>query len=97
MEDRIYRLRHPKMYSQRPMARGVRLISNVVLGDGHPEDAPVVLSSFTMTEFRLNEQRTLAGRYEHQLVRQDSDWKIAKKSVRLVKCDGVLKNVGVPV
>ena len=97
MEDRIYRLRHPKMYSQRPMARGIRLISNVVLEDGHPADAPVVLSSFTMAEFRLNEQRTLGGRYEHHLQRQDRDWKIAKKIVRLVNCDGVLKNVGVPV
>ena len=69
----------------------------MVLEDGHPADAPVVLSSFTMAEFRLNEQRTLGGRYEHHLQRQDRDWKIAKKIVRLVNCDGVLKNVGVPV
>ena len=82
---------------QRPPARGVRLISNVVMEEGHPEDSPVVLSTFTMTEFRLNNQRTFGGRYEHHLVRAGDDWKIAKKIVRLVNCDGVLKNVGVPI
>lgn len=102
MNDRIWRLGHPKMFSQRPPARQVRVVSNFTvapattldIADGSTID---VRSKFILFEHRLKEQRTFGGVYEHSLVRVGDDWKIARKTVRLANCDAVLWNLGVPL
>lgn len=99
MNDRIWRLGHPKMFSQVPPAHQVRVISNFTTADAVAADAQrvVVYSKFIMFEHRLSEQRTFGGDYEHVLVRAGDDWRIARKTVRLVNCDAPLWNVGVPL
>jgi len=99
MNDRIWRLGHPKMFSQNPPVRQVRILSNIVTADEVGEDAQqvVVHSKFIMFEHRLSEQRTFGGDYEHLLVRNGNDWRIARKTVRLVNCDSPLWNIGVPI
>jgi len=97
MEDRIWRLRHPKMFSQTPPARQVRLVSNMVMGADATAERPVVESSFIMFEHRLREQRLFGGRTEHVLVRTADGLRIARKTVRLANCDAPLWNIGVPL
>lgn len=97
LEDRIGRLRHPKMFSQNPPARQVRVVSAPVMAEGSGPESPVVLSNFVMFEHRGREQRVFGGQYEHTLRRVDGQWRIARKVVRLANCDAVLWNIGVPL
>ena len=97
LEDRIWRLRHPKMFSQNPPVRQTRLVSNIVIGDGGSDQSPVLLSCFIMFENRLKEERVFGGRIEHVLRRAGDQWRIAKKTVRLANCDAFLWNIGVPI
>jgi 3-phenylpropionate/cinnamic acid dioxygenase small subunit len=99
MNDRIWRLGHPKMFSQNPPARQVRVISNIVTPEPVAADAQrvVVRSKFIMFEHRLKEQRTFGGSYEHVLERKNNDWLIARKTVLLANCEAVLWNIGVPI
>lgn len=102
LEDRVWRLKHPKMFSQNPQARQVRVVSGMVT-DGAVDPATsslVVRSKFVMFEHRQAHNRTFGGDYEHRLVRDAStggEWRIASKTVRLANCDAVLWNVAVPL
>ena len=97
LEDRIWRLGHPKMFSQNPRARQVRLLSNFLLEADGNQAAPVVHAKFMMFEHRLRTQRVFGGRTEHTLRRVDGAWRIARKVVRLANCEASLWNVGVPL
>lgn len=106
LEDRVWRLGHPKMFSQNPPARQVRVLSTPVLanaGTSESEDANddasrvIVRTKFVMFEHRLREQRTFGGEYVHTLVDHGDGWRIARKLVHLVNCDAVLWNIGVPI
>jgi benzoate/toluate 1,2-dioxygenase beta subunit len=112
LEDRVWRLGHPKMFSQNPPARQVRVLSTPVLADVNEsvsggsdgndddnDDAPrvIVRTKFVMFEHRLREQRTFGGEYVHTLVDHGDGWRIARKLVHLVNCDAVLWNIGVPI
>jgi benzoate/toluate 1,2-dioxygenase beta subunit len=98
LEDRIWRLDHPKMFSQNPPVRQVRVLSHPLMdaaGEGASECT--TRTRFILFEHRLREQRTFGGEYEHTLRREGSGYRIARKTVRLVNCDGVLWNIGVPI
>jgi ethylbenzene dioxygenase subunit beta len=98
LEDRIWRLGHPKMFSQNPPVRQARVLSIPTLREGSVEGGRVVTSTkFVLFENRLREQRTFGGTYEHHLVRQDGHWMVERKVVRLANCDAVLWNIGVPL
>jgi ethylbenzene dioxygenase beta subunit len=104
LEDRVWRLGHPKMFSQNPPARQVRVLSTPVLadaslGESDSNDASrvIVRTKFVMFEHRLREQRTFGGEYVHTLVDHGDGWRIARKLVHLVNCDAVLWNIGVPI
>jgi 3-phenylpropionate/cinnamic acid dioxygenase small subunit len=99
LEDRIWRLSHPKMFSQNPPVRQVRVMSVPVLdGAGYAqEDHMVTRTKFVLFEHRLREQRTFGGEYVHTLVKRDNAWFIKRKVVHLVNCDAVLWNIGVPL
>lgn len=96
MEDRVWRLGHPKMFSQNPPARQVRVLSASVVEDD-AQDRLAIRTKFVMFEHRLREQRTFGGFYRHELVRLDNDWKIRRKEVHLVNRDTILWNIGVPI
>jgi benzoate/toluate 1,2-dioxygenase beta subunit len=101
LEARILRLRHPKIWSQLPNARTVRLVSNITVDDSFDKDGTVqsnvlVLDYRPMVEHRRSEQRLFGGACEHQLVRIDGGFKIRRKTVRLVNCDATLANLAIP-
>ncbi len=97
LEDRIWRLHHPKMFSQNPAARQVRLVSNFTMGAPRPDDMLEVHSKFVMVEHRGTLTRFFGGRYEHVLRATDEGLRIARKTVRLPNCDAPLANIGVPL
>jgi len=99
LEDRVWRLGHPKMVSQNPPARQVRVLSQPQVDAGVDVTATplVVRTKFILFEHRQREQRTFGGEYEHTLVKDEGAWRIERKVVRLVNCDGVLWNIGVPI
>lgn len=83
MEDRVWRLVHGPAHSQIPPSRTRRMIGNVEVRDG--EDGEVILySNFAIFEIRRNEQRTFAGRYEHRLRLEGSEWRIVQKKANLI-------------
>jgi ethylbenzene dioxygenase beta subunit len=98
LEDRVWRLGHPKMFSQNPPVRQVRILSTPVLTEEvHDGSSLSVRTKFIMFEHRLREQRTFGGEYVHSLERHGEQWRIARKVVHLVNCDAVLWNIGVPI
>lgn len=100
LEDRVWRLAHPKMFSQNPPVRQVRVLAPTTLMPNARADATrlAARTKFLLFEHRLREQRTFGGTYEHDIVRgDDGQWMIARKVVRLVNCDTVLWNIGVPI
>jgi 3-phenylpropionate/cinnamic acid dioxygenase small subunit len=99
MEVRIRRLRHPKLYSQQPFTRAVRLIANVFTADlrGDAGERLVVRSNFLCLLHRLHHTHTLGGTYEHHIRIEGEQMFIARKVVRLINCDVPLSNVGVPL
>jgi hypothetical protein len=44
-------------------------------------------------EYRRDVTYTYGGAYTHTLQRHDSSFKIQRKKVELVNCDGVLENI----
>jgi benzoate/toluate 1,2-dioxygenase beta subunit len=99
LEDRVWRLGHPKMFSQNPPVRQVRVLSPPRLDVGGSAGGRIVTrTKFILFEHRLREQRTFGGEYEHTLVPDEGQgYRIARKVVRLVNCDAVLWNIGVPI
>jgi 3-phenylpropionate/cinnamic acid dioxygenase small subunit len=96
--DRVWRLGHPRMYSQNPPARQVRVLSPPVLAADDATPARVrTRTKFILFEHRQREQRTFGGTYEHELEPHEGTWRIARKVVRLANCDTVLWNLGVPL
>jgi benzoate/toluate 1,2-dioxygenase beta subunit len=89
LEDRIYRLRTGKAWSQVPPSRTVRLVSNVeVFGAGEKR---MVRSNLLMVEFRAGETRTLAAWCAHRL----AGGKIEAKQINLLERDQSLRNPSV--
>lgn len=98
LEDRIWRLDHPKMFSQNPAVRQVRVLSHPTVAVGSSGGGELITrTKFILFEHRQREQRTFGGEYEHTLRREESGYRITRKTVRLVNCDGVLWNIGVPI
>jgi 3-phenylpropionate/cinnamic acid dioxygenase small subunit len=97
MEDRVWRLKHPKMFSQNPRAQQVRVLSNMIVVDQSVAGEITIRSKFIAFEHRLTEHRVFGGEYEHHLRQVGGAWRIARKIVRLANCEGVLWNIGVPL
>jgi len=86
LEDRIFRLRTGKAWSQVPASRTVRMVSNVeVFRAGQKL---MVRSNLLLHEFRAGETRTLAAWCAHRL----AHGKIEAKQVNLVERDQSLRN-----
>jgi len=92
MQQRIKRLRHPRIFAQLPPSRAVRQVTNVTVDDvDHKRGECTARSVFFMYEFRptLPEpiQRIFAGEYRHCLRRSGNGLLIAWKKALLVNCD----------
>lgn len=92
MQNRIRRLRHPKIYAQLPASRAVRQVSNIALDDADAAPGELTVRSvFFMFEHRptLPEpiERVFAGHYVHRLRREPAGLRIAWKKALLANCD----------
>ena len=89
LEDRIYRLRTGKAWSQVPPSRTVRFVSNVeVFG---AKDRLMVRSNLLMMEFRAGETRSIAAWCAHRI----AGGKIEAKQINLIDRDQSLRNPSV--
>lgn len=91
----IARLRHPRVYSQQPPSLATRVVSNILVEPGQ-EDGTTVHAAFVMIEYRNFEQRVFGGELEYRLRRMAGQWRIARKTVRLVNAGYPFANLGVP-
>lgn len=86
LQDRIFRLRTGKAWSQVPPSRTVRLVSNVEVF--RAAEKLMVRSNLLLNEFRAGETRTLAAWCAHRL----AGGKIEAKQVNLLERDQSLRN-----
>ena len=92
LEDRIFRIRNDHAWSQQPMSRTSRIVSNVtVFATGDP-DILMLRSNFLTTEFQAGDRRTYAGWHGHRVRRRGDGWEILVKQVNLIDCDQNLRN-----
>ncbi|MBT5179864.1 MAG: aromatic-ring-hydroxylating dioxygenase, partial [Rhodospirillaceae bacterium] len=97
MEDRVFRLDTDHAWSQQPVSRTARLVSNVtVYATDAADDVFMVRSNFLTTEFQAGDKRIYTGWYGHQLRRlgnsNGESWQILVKQVNLIDCDQNLRN-----
>jgi benzoate/toluate 1,2-dioxygenase beta subunit len=92
LEDRVYRLRTGFAWSQAPVSRTVRLITNVEVFATARDDARMLRSNFLISEFWDNETRLLTGWAGHRVMRDGAGWKIKAKQVNLIDCDQCIRN-----
>jgi len=89
LEDRIFRLRTGKAWSQVPPSRTMRMVSNIeVFRAG---DQRMVRSNLLMAEFRAGETRSLAAWCAHRV----AGGKIEAKQINLLERDQSLRNPSV--
>jgi benzoate/toluate 1,2-dioxygenase beta subunit len=86
LEDRIFRLRTGKAWSQVPPSRTVRMVSNVELF--RAGERLMVRSNLLLNEFRAGESRTLAAWCAHRV----AGGKIEAKQINLLERDQSLRN-----
>lgn len=92
LEDRVFRLSSPYAWSQQPVSRTSRLVSNVAVFGTGDADILMTRASFLITEFQAGDYRTWAGWYAHRLRRAGAGWEIVVKQVNLINCDQNLRN-----
>jgi len=92
LEDRVYRLRTGFAWSQAPVSRTVRLITNVEVFTTAQDDVRMLRSNFLISEFWDNETRLLTGWAGHRVVRDGTGWKIKAKQINLIDCDQCIRN-----
>ncbi len=95
IEDRIYRLQNEFAWSQHPVSRTARLISNVSAFSTSDENVLMLRSTFLTTEFQAGDKRTYTGWYGHKIGSEEGEWKILVKQVNLIDCDQNLRNLSI--
>jgi 3-phenylpropionate/cinnamic acid dioxygenase small subunit len=89
LEDRIFRLRTGKAWSQVPASRTVRMVSNVEVFEAG--ERLMVRSNLLMTEYRAGETRFIAAWCAHRL----AGGRIEAKQINLIDRDQSLRNPSV--
>jgi 3-phenylpropionate/cinnamic acid dioxygenase small subunit len=92
MEDRIYRLRTGYAWSQAPVSRTVRMVSNVEVFAAAVASNRMVRSNFLISEFRPDGIRFLSGWCGHHFAERSGRWEIEVRQVNLIDCDQNLRN-----
>ena len=86
---RIARFQSPAALSLRPFPRTAHFVSNVMVDRRDAASGDVAVSArFLMIEYRNDAQRLYAGSYTHDLVEKSGSFRIRRKKVDLVDCDG---------
>ncbi len=86
LEDRVTRVRSGQSVASIPLPRTQHAVTNVRVEEGGSADAMRVLSNWTVHQFRTKhrEVEVFFGRYEHDLVRRDGEWRIRRKKIVLL-------------
>ena len=95
IEDRIYRLQNEFAWSQQPISRTSRIISNISAFRTGESDTVMLRSTFLTTEFQAGDKRTYTGWYGHKINLKNAEWKISVKQVNLIDCDQNLRNLSI--
>jgi len=85
LEDRVQRIRSGFSVASAVMPRVAHMIGNVLIEPA--EGGAVRIDSSFLTnvhDVRTNRSHAYFGRYEHDLVLVDGEWKISKKIIRLM-------------
>lgn len=90
-EERVYHLTEVPFPSQSPESRTLHVVGNVrVAADGEDRFSAIsnqIIYEARIGDFRqvgLGEQRSLAAKVEHDLLRHEDEFRIAKKTVHLI-------------
>jgi benzoate/toluate 1,2-dioxygenase beta subunit len=92
MEDRIFRLRTGYAWSQAPVSRTIRMITNVEVFATEAPSRRMVRSNFLTSEFRPDGVRFLSGWCAHRFAERGGRWEIEVRQVNLIDCDQNLRN-----
>ena len=93
LEDRVYRLRTGYAYSQLPLSRTRRMLTNIEVAEGKSQDELYVRANFILSEFRVGKLESFSGWIAYKLVRENTDWKISMKMVNLIDSDQAHDNL----
>ena len=96
MDVRIRQLRHNAFWAQIPPVRTRHVIGNVVLEEGGGDAELRTRSSFVMLEYRDDRRRVFGGETRHRLRPDGDGFRIARKRVDIVDCDGTHGFMSVP-
>jgi 3-phenylpropionate/cinnamic acid dioxygenase small subunit len=85
LEERIARIESRKSITALPLPRTVRQISNLEAAETAPDEI-TCHSVFAVHVYdpRVAREHVRHGRYQHTLIRDGADWKIARKIITLV-------------
>ena len=92
LEDRVFRLDTGAAWSQVPVSRTMRMVTNVEVFDSGVDGILMVRSNVLINEFRVGEVRGLAGWCGHRLRLAGDGFEILVKQVNLLECDQNLRN-----
>ena len=89
MDMRIRRVEHPYAHSQKAGHRTSHVVSNVIIENENGKNGDLVCTSrFHMVEYRLEDQRYFGGKYTHNLVRIDDNYRIKLQRVDIANVEG---------
>ncbi|MEH3108011.1 MAG: aromatic-ring-hydroxylating dioxygenase subunit beta [Sphingomonas fennica] len=85
LEDRVWRLRSGQSVASTPLPRTVHAVTNVLVEEAGEAEARTA-ASFTVHRYDVRSDRAhvFFGRYEHRVVRQGGEWRIAAKTIYLL-------------
>lgn len=93
LEDRVYRIRTGYAYSQLPLSKTRRMISNLEVAPGDNSDELYARCNFIIYEFRVGVVRSFAGWVGYKLVKEENEWKIGLKMIHLIDSDQAHDNL----
>ena len=92
LEDRVFRLQTGMAWSQRPVSRTARMISNVEVFSSIDADVYMVRAVFQVTELQGQDMRSWHGWSGHQIRDIGTQFEILVKQVNLINYDQNLRN-----
>jgi len=92
LEDRVFRLASPYAWSQQPLSRTSRIVSNTAVFSTDDDTIVMARSTFLVTEIHAGDYRTWAGWCGHRLRRTGDGFEILVKQVNLINYDQNLRN-----
>jgi len=94
MEVRRRNFKHPAAASKDYPVRASHIISNIQVQESDEKTGDcTVTSNFHCYLFYRDKQTPYAGKYTHELVRENDGYKIKSKRVDLINCDAVLNTI----